>query len=133
LYITPHLTNAFNLQHIFAFPRLSVVPGFANKAFVPFTNAFHATPPGSTSVVHGAASQILANKVVLQSGESIPYEYLVLATGTGFPPLRSRTKAEGVAYSKALQERVKDSSTVVVIGGGASGVRMLSLLRDSFS
>jgi NADH dehydrogenase FAD-containing subunit len=103
---------------------MSVVPGFAHKAFIPYTNAFHASPPNSASVVHGVASEILPDKVVLANGESIPYEYLVIATGTGFPPLQPRFKAEAVEfYAKSLQERVKESSNICVIGGGASGVR----------
>ncbi|KAJ7180259.1 FAD/NAD-P-binding domain-containing protein [Mycena crocata] len=121
-----------HFEHIFAFPRLSVVPGFSNKAFIPYTNAFHAAPPGSTSLVHGAASQVLPDKVVLQSGESIPYEYLVMATGTGFVPTRPRTKAEGVAYANALQERVKESSNIVVIGGGASGVQLATDAKEYY-
>ncbi|KAJ7498764.1 FAD/NAD-P-binding domain-containing protein [Mycena latifolia] len=131
--VAPEVRNTHNtvlveanshFEHIFAFPRLSVIPDVAHKAFVPFTNAFHATPPGSTSVVHGIASEILPDKVVLQSGETIPYEYLVMATGTGFIPMRSRTKAEGAAFGKAVQERIKESANVVVIGGGASGVQL---------
>jgi hypothetical protein len=114
-------------QHIFAFPRLGVIPINPNKAFVPYDNAFHAAPPGSTSLVRGVASQILSDKVVLQSGESVPYEYLVMATGTGFPPLRSRTKVDGIEFSKALQARVKESDRIVVVGGGAYGVRTLAI------
>ncbi|KAJ6628777.1 FAD/NAD-P-binding domain-containing protein [Mycena sp. CBHHK59/15] len=121
-----------HFEHIFAFPRISAVPGFAHKAFIPYTNAFHASPPGSTSVVHGVASQILPEKVVLASGESVPYEYLVMATGTGFLPLLSRTKVEGVAFAKALQERVKESSNIVVIGGGASGVQLVTDAKEFY-
>ncbi|KAJ7781085.1 FAD/NAD-P-binding domain-containing protein [Mycena metata] len=121
-----------HFEHIFAFPRFSVVPSPSEKAFIPYTNAFHAAPPGSTSVVHAAVSQILPDKVVLQSGESIPYEFLVFATGTGFLPLRSRTKAEGVAYATALQERVKQAERVVIIGGGASGVQMATDAKEFY-
>ncbi|KAJ7507969.1 FAD/NAD-P-binding domain-containing protein [Mycena galericulata] len=121
-----------HFEHIFAFPRISVIPGFSNKAFVPYSNAFHATPPGSTSVVHGAAAQILPDKVVLQSGESIPYEYLVMATGTGLLPVKSRTKAEGVAFANALQDRVKESTNIAVVGGGASGVQLATDAKEFY-
>ncbi|KAJ7094620.1 FAD/NAD-P-binding domain-containing protein [Mycena belliarum] len=121
-----------HFEHIFAFPRHSVIPGVSHKAFVPFTNAFHATPPGSTSVIHGVVSQILPHQVVLQDGNSLPYEYLVMATGTGFLPTRSRTKAEGVAFGTAVQERVKESVNVVIIGGGASGVQLATDAKEFF-
>ncbi|KAJ7929931.1 FAD/NAD-P-binding domain-containing protein [Mycena leptocephala] len=119
-----------HFEHIFAFPRLGVIPINPNKAFVPYDNAFHAAPPGSTSLVRGVASQILSDKVVLQSGESVPYEYLVMATGTGFPPLRSRTKVDGIEFSKALQARVKESDRIVVVGGGAYGVQLATDAKE---
>ncbi|KAJ7634462.1 FAD/NAD-P-binding domain-containing protein [Roridomyces roridus] len=121
-----------HFEHIFAFPRLSVIPGFTNKAFIPYTNAFHANPPGSTSVVHGVASEILVDKVVLKSGEQVPYEYLVLATGTGLLPLKSRTKTEAVAYGNTLQARVKESHSILVVGGGASGVQMVTDAKEYY-
>ncbi|KAJ7684026.1 FAD/NAD-P-binding domain-containing protein [Mycena rosella] len=113
-----------HFEHIFAFPRLTVIPGAAHKPFVPFTNAFHAAPPGSTSIINGTASQVLPDKVVLQSGESIPYEYLVMATGTGFLPL--------LVLGKAIQERVKDSANLVVVGGGASGVQLATDAKEFY-
>ncbi|KAJ7129512.1 FAD/NAD-P-binding domain-containing protein [Mycena epipterygia] len=126
------IEKSSHFEHIFAAPRLSVVPGLSHKAFVPYKNAFHAAPPGSTSVVHGAASQVLPDKVVLQSGESISYEYLVMATGTGFLPLRSRNKVEGVDFRKSLQQRVQESSNIVVIGGGASGVQLVTDAKEFY-
>ncbi|KAJ7129513.1 hypothetical protein C8R44DRAFT_732434 [Mycena epipterygia] len=130
--VKPNIVVVGGSYHVFAFPRLSVIPGLAHKPFVPYTNAFHASPSGSTAVVHGAASQILPDKVVLQSGESIPYEYLVMATGTGFLPLRSRTEAEGVALGQALQARVQESPNVVVIGGGAAGVQLATDAKEFY-
>ncbi|KAK0449036.1 FAD/NAD-P-binding domain-containing protein [Desarmillaria tabescens] len=38
--------------------------------------AFHASPPGSTSVIHAIAEKILPGKVILDNGQSISYEYL---------------------------------------------------------
>lgn len=112
-------------QHLFAFPRMSVIPGFEHKAFIPYTNAFSVCPPGSTSVIIGAVSTILPDKVVLErTGSEIPYEYLVLATGTGAAgPLVHQTKAEGIKYYRSLQQQVERANDIVVIGGGASGVR----------
>ncbi|KAJ7068420.1 FAD/NAD-P-binding domain-containing protein [Mycena amicta] len=120
-----------HFEHVFAFPRASVISGFAHKAFVPYTNAFHAAPPGSVSVVRGVVSKIL-DQVVLESGEKIPYEYLVFATGTGLFPVRSRNKAEEVDVFSAIQERVKQSENVVVIGGGASGVQMVTDAKEFY-
>ncbi|KAJ7368460.1 FAD/NAD-P-binding domain-containing protein [Mycena albidolilacea] len=121
-----------HFHHLFAFPRFAAVPLPPNKTLIPYTNAFHAAPPGSTSIVHGIAAQVLPDKVVLQSGEAIPYEYLVLATGTGFVPVSSRTKTESVAIGKAIQERVRESERVVVVGGGAYGVQLATDAKEHY-
>ncbi|KAJ7466955.1 FAD/NAD-P-binding domain-containing protein [Mycena latifolia] len=113
-----------HMQHLFAFPRISVVPGFEHKAFVPFTNAYHETPPHSTSIVQGVVSAVLPDKVVLASGEVIPYEYLIMATGTGKPPLQLTTKVESVNVTRQLQERMKQAQNIVIAGGGAFGIQL---------
>lgn len=80
------------LQNIFAFPRLHAVSGFERKAFVPYTSEYfkeaHAflpslQGPNCTQIINGLVTSILPDKVVLENGKTIPYEYLVLATGTG--------------------------------------------------
>ncbi|CAK5275404.1 unnamed protein product [Mycena citricolor] len=121
-----------HFEHLFAFPRISIVPGFAHKAYIPYTSAFHASPSGSTSVVHGVVAQVLPDRVVLDSGDSIPYEYLVIATGTGLYPARAHNKAEEVEFQEALQRRVKDASEVVVIGGGASGIQTATDAKEFY-
>jgi NADH dehydrogenase FAD-containing subunit len=115
--------NLLLLEHLFAFPRISVVPGFEQKAFVPYTNAFHAAPPYSTSVVQGIVEAVLPDRVMLADGESIPYEYLIMATGTGKQPLELTTKVRGMREKRALQDRMRKAQNIVVVGGGAYGVR----------
>ncbi|KAJ7122015.1 FAD/NAD-P-binding domain-containing protein [Mycena crocata] len=113
-----------HMQHIFAFPRINAVPGFEHKAFVPWTDAYHETPRHSTSIVQGVATAVLPDKVVLASGEVIPYEYLIMATGTGKPPLRTTTKVESVNLMRQIQDRVKQSQNIVIVGGGAFGIQL---------
>ncbi|KAJ6515737.1 FAD/NAD-P-binding domain-containing protein [Mycena sanguinolenta] len=120
-----------HFHHLFAFPRFAAIPVPPNRALVPYTQAFHAAPPGSTSIVHGIASQILPNKVVLQNGE-IPYEYLVMATGTGIMPLSSSSKVDYVALTQELQARVKESDRIVVVGGGAYGVQLATDAKEFY-
>ncbi|KAK0190094.1 FAD/NAD-P-binding domain-containing protein [Armillaria mellea] len=122
-----------HFQHLFAYPRIGVVSGFEYKAFIPFTNAFHASPAGSTSMVRATAQKILPNEVVLDNGTSIPYEYLVFVAGTGRP-------GAPVAYEKStetkriqvIQEKVKGASNIVVIGGGAYGVQVAFDIKEQY-
>nr|GAT52073.1 FAD/NAD(P)-binding domain-containing protein [Mycena chlorophos] len=113
-----------HIHHIFAFPRISVVPGFEHKAFIPLTNAFHAAPRDSVSVIQGIVENILSDCVVLDDGQSIPYDYLVVATGTGRPPLALTSKPDETNSKKGLQQRLRQSEEVVVVGGGGYGLQL---------
>ncbi|KAF7316603.1 FAD/NAD(P)-binding domain-containing protein [Mycena chlorophos] len=113
-----------HIHHIFAFPRISVVPGFEQKAFIPLTNAFHAAPRDSVSVIQGIVENILSDCVVLDDGQSIPYDYLVVATGTGRPPLALTSKPDETNSKKALQQRLRQSEEVVIVGGGGYGLQL---------
>ncbi|KAK7033393.1 FAD/NAD(P)-binding domain-containing protein [Favolaschia claudopus] len=131
--LAPHVHRTHNvvlieknshMQHLFMFPRISVVAGFTEKAFIPYTNAFHGAPPYSTSIVQGVVSAVLPDRVVLESGRSICYDYLVMATGTGALPLELTTKQENVTSKLTLQERIRIARDVVVVGGGAYGIQL---------
>ncbi|KAF7305705.1 FAD/NAD(P)-binding domain-containing protein [Mycena chlorophos] len=111
--------------------KITTVPGFAQKAFVPYTNAFHEpqTPRDSVEVVHGVVERVLPGRVVLSAGEEIEYEFLVMATGTGHPErsdggLEMTEKLSSVRRYEALERRMKDARDVVVVGGGAWGIQL---------
>ncbi|PWN51981.1 FAD/NAD(P)-binding domain-containing protein [Violaceomyces palustris] len=56
---------------------------------------------------------------------TIPYSHLIYALGSHLPdPLRTeaRTKREGISWMREIQERVKASNEIVLVGGGALGV-----------
>lgn len=120
-----------HFQHLFAFPRFAVVPGYEHKAFIPYSNAFSdSTPPDSTSIVQGKAVELLKDRVVVETGkgekEEIEYEYLVLATGTKLTPpgtLHTEGKVDGIKYFQDHQAAMKKAEKIVIIGGGAVGIR----------
>jgi NADPH-dependent 2,4-dienoyl-CoA reductase/sulfur reductase-like enzyme len=65
----------------------------------------------------------------LSSGEEIPYEFLVVATGAGaIDMLPSRVdadkKEEGIAKLKEIQAKIRQANRIVVVGGGAAGVEL---------
>lgn len=68
-----------------------------------------------------------AKRVVLENGESIPYDHLVLATGAKARKLLGQNGAP-VAYSirdlddaRELRDRISSGGPVVVVGGGFVG------------
>ncbi|KZT30134.1 FAD/NAD(P)-binding domain-containing protein [Neolentinus lepideus HHB14362 ss-1] len=124
-------------QHLFAFPRFAVLPGYEHLAFIPYSNAFHACPPGSSSLIRGLVSVVSPGKVeyteVLSSSQekkSLDYDYLVVATGTYMPPIAG--KKEGIEGMKVRQEAVRKAQRVVVVGGGAVGVQTATDIKDIY-
>ncbi|KAF2966581.1 hypothetical protein GQX73_g6958 [Xylaria multiplex] len=130
LLIEPHS----HFHYLFAFPRFSIVPTYEHKAFIPFSGVFAAVPsPERHHVVRARVSALHKDRVVLdrewQGVHEIPYDYLVLATGTNLRApgtMKDEEKALSVKYLQNYQQRLKNSSSVAVIGGGAVGVQKIS-------
>ncbi|TFY82156.1 hypothetical protein EWM64_g1851 [Hericium alpestre] len=124
-----------HFNNLFAFPRYAVVPKHEHRAFLPYTTMFAHLLPGAVSVHRGRVTEIQADRVVLEGEESIPYEYLVIATGTRLTPPGSMitdTKPEGIAYFQAHQQAVEKAQKIVIIGGGANGVQLATDIKDFY-
>ncbi|KAK4183884.1 hypothetical protein QBC35DRAFT_507079 [Podospora australis] len=126
----------FNFTWVF--PRFSVVEGHEHKAFIPYKSDYFAMgPKGMVRWVGDRVTNVKKEVVVLRSGEEIPYEYLIVATGStvadGLPSRANvETKEEAVELLQAMQERIKKASHVVVAGGGAAGVELATDAKDLY-
>ncbi|SJX60881.1 uncharacterized protein SRS1_12107 [Sporisorium reilianum f. sp. reilianum] len=83
------------------------------------------TPTSSSSSHH---LSLFSNKKSLWAIDSvqIPYSHLVYALGSHLPdPLRTeaRFKQDGTHWMREIQERVRASNEIVLVGGGALGVQ----------
>lgn len=113
-------------------PRFSVVPGHAHKAFIPYGPYLDSAPAGSYQWIQGTVQTIIPEKdgsgtVELASGESVHYEYLVIATGAsaGLPSrVPALDKQEGMEMLRVEQETLRDATDVVIVGGGSVGVEL---------
>lgn len=112
-------------HHNMASLRAAVVPGFSNKTFIPYEPTF------GENFKQGKVEDInLENKnVTLNSGESINYTELVLATGSSGPFPGKCDHSDGNS-SKLMQLyedfalEVKEAKNIVLVGGGAVGVEL---------
>lgn len=124
-----------HIQNVFNFPRFSVVPGHDAKAFVPYSNIVRRAPAGIFGQVRGTARSITNKEVLLESGETVPYDYLTFATGCWQPfpaRLKSTEKTAGRAELRSFQKRVAGAKTIALIGGGAVGVEMAADIKSYF-
>ncbi|CAK7241718.1 MAG: hypothetical protein STHCBS139747_003187 [Sporothrix thermara] len=128
----------------FALPRFSVVPGHEKTAFMAYAKLLaKAAQRGIARVVQGEAVSVVSatddnnnhkeKHVLLASGETVPYDILVVATGSAQRPpaklLGAAHKATACAELRTLQDRIRRARTVAVVGGGAVGVELATDIK----
>jgi NADH dehydrogenase FAD-containing subunit len=111
-------------------PRFCVAKGHAHKAFIPYGGNIEGVPEGAVRWIQDKVVAVTKDSVQLKnSDEHIPYEYLIVATGSGVKDgLPSRVheteKAEGVKRVQEMQQSIEKANRLVVVGGGAAGVEV---------
>ncbi|XP_073338709.1 ferroptosis suppressor protein 1 [Pagrus major] len=124
------LRDAFH--HNVAALRASVLPGFAKRTFIPYAETF------GDSFVQGRVERVdtARQMVVLQGGREIQYSHLILCTGTdGAFPGKFNTVA---SYQTAVQkyedfvQQVQAADSVLVVGGGSTGVEMAAEIKTEY-
>ncbi|KAI1144888.1 hypothetical protein F4825DRAFT_458074 [Nemania diffusa] len=119
-----------HFQFSWVLPRLCVVEGHEHKAFIPYGGTVHDNPVGVLRWVKDRVVDITEKNVQLkESGELIPYDILVIATGSGVEKglpsrVNATNKRQGMELMQAMQQSIKTANTVVVVGGGAAGVEV---------
>ncbi|KAL4783571.1 hypothetical protein BJX76DRAFT_368320 [Aspergillus varians] len=124
-----------HLNYVFAFPRFSVLPGFEQRAFIPYDGVEQAAPRGLLKRIQGRVVSIEDGAVRLESGERVEYNYLVIATGsTRSVPgqLVATERADACDELRAVQALIKDSRKIAVVGAGAVGVELAADIRDFY-
>ncbi|QRV84866.1 apoptosis-inducing factor A [Ceratobasidium sp. AG-Ba] len=87
--------------------------------------------PTKVRVVRSTAKSISSSEVTTESGESIPYEHLVLATGsiwTG-PMDLPDTRVAALKHLRAFKQELKAAKHILIIGGGTSGLEYAGEIR----
>ncbi|KAB8070096.1 hypothetical protein BDV29DRAFT_198180 [Aspergillus leporis] len=136
LLIEPHS----HFHHLFTFPRFAIVPGQEHKAFIPYSGVFPFTStPVRHSVIQARALSVQPHHVKLdrewQGTSQIPFDYLVVATGTRLVQpagMRHDDKLSSVAYLQNHQNDVKKAKSILIAGGGAVGVQMATDLKEFY-
>jgi apoptosis-inducing factor 2 len=104
--------------------RMVVTPegSLEDTALIPYDKLY--TEGNAGRVVHGQVTQILDGSLVLDSGESIKYHCLVLATGGRWegPLAFPDSDAEVREHIRAWRAKFAAAKSVVLVGGGAVGV-----------
>ncbi|CAK7262659.1 hypothetical protein SEPCBS119000_000082 [Sporothrix epigloea] len=119
----------------FAMPRFSVVPGHEKTAFMAYARIMaKGMQRGIARFIRGEVVSVTADKhVQLASGDTVPYDILVVATGSAQRPpaklLGSTHKDTACAELRTLQDRIRRARTVAVVGGGAVGIELVTDIK----
>lgn len=124
-----------HLNYTFTFPRFSVLPGHEHKSFIPYDGLAGSAPPRILTRIQDRAVGITKTHVRLASGEEINYTYLAIATGSSQPLPAQVLATERRAACRELrgvQDLIKTSANIAIVGGGAVGVEMASDIKDFY-
>ncbi|GAQ52607.1 NAD(P)/FAD-dependent oxidoreductase [Streptomyces acidiscabies] len=115
--------------HRIASLRAGVDPEWTSTPFIPYDRLLT-----HGRIVVGKALRIDtdARNVVLATGERIPYDVLVVATGADYPEPARFTGTTVEEASKAFvghQQKIAGAGHVLIVGGGPSGVELAAEIR----
>ena len=92
LHPEPHSKDYFDFK--IATPRAFIEPSFADKFIIP-----HSEYLKKAKVVVGVAKALKDNEVELEDGTTVPFDYLILATGSKInPAFNHPTKDDRVKF-----------------------------------
>jgi NADH dehydrogenase FAD-containing subunit len=131
--ILVEMNSHFN--YAFAFPRNAVFSGREHHTFVSYENLTKGAPEGIFRQYCDEVTDVTESHVNTASGTSLPYEYLIVATGAAQPPparLLSRNKQDGIQEFRGYQQRIGKADRVAVIGGGAVGIELVTEIREKY-
>ncbi|KAI7767482.1 hypothetical protein LZL87_010810 [Fusarium oxysporum] len=124
-----------HFNYAFSFPRNSVLSGREHNAFITYDNIAAGAPDGIFQRVCDEASDITETHVHTVGGVSLPYDYLVIATGAAQPPparLNARIKEDAIEELRGFQQRVAKADKIAVIGAGAVGVELSTEIKEEY-
>ncbi|XP_073126517.1 uncharacterized protein [Henckelia pumila] len=113
------------LEIPWAILRAMVEPSFAERILIN-----HSDYLPKARVVTSAAAGITGTHVLTAQGHSIGYDYLVIATGHAHTG--DFTKAERLRYFQAEQEKIKSANSILIVGGGPTGVELAAEISVDF-
>lgn len=115
--------------HRIASLRAGVDPEWTVTPFIPYDRLMR---NGRVAVGKAVRVDTTERQVVLASGEILPYDVVVIATGADYPePARftGTTVAEAAKSFAGHQRDIAAADHVLVVGGGPSGVELSAEIR----
>ena len=120
---------------IFNFPRFSVLGGQEKKAFIPYDNLGSNAPAGVYQLIKARVVKVNQQDVELDTGDLVPYAFLVFCTGSAQPSPAHLAADERSAACRELQDSqntIKKANNIAVIGAGAVGIEVATDIKSFY-
>ncbi|KAL1704895.1 hypothetical protein EV121DRAFT_204690 [Schizophyllum commune] len=151
-----------HLNHVYAFPRFAVVGGHEHQAFIRYDGMVPPDVSSRLLNLTAQAQSLSPHAVTLDRAfpeHGIPtpkldFEYAIYALGSTLPApvnlwgprldakmradpdmvetLQVGSKASGIAWLKAAQKVIRETRSVLVVGGGALGIQFATDIADVY-
>ncbi|OBT67914.1 hypothetical protein VE03_02499 [Pseudogymnoascus sp. 23342-1-I1] len=124
-----------HLNYTFTFPRFSVMSGHEHMSFIPYDGVAKNAPPGIFRRIQDRAVGLTKNQVLLASGDKIDYAFVAIATGSSQPlPIQvlATERNDACHELQGVQETIRASHNIAIVGGGAVGVELASDIKDFY-
>ncbi len=110
--------------------RAAVKSDWLPKLFIPYD---HLLQRGR--LVHGTVNDVTPKDVHLETGETFPFDYLVLATGSSYPfPAKMPFNDIAHAHELVIQvnERIREARSILLIGAGPVGIEFAGEIASTY-
>ncbi|XP_043691649.1 apoptosis-inducing factor homolog B-like [Telopea speciosissima] len=105
--------------------RSMVEPSFAKRSVIRHTDYFK-----NGRIITSHAINITDTEVLTADGLLVPYDYLVIATGHADSAPKART--EKLQQYEAEYQKIKSADSILIIGGGPTGVELAGEIAVDF-
>ncbi|KAJ3023551.1 Apoptosis-inducing factor 2 [Thoreauomyces humboldtii] len=125
------VTERDSFWHTVAGMRGIVLPGYAEKTYVPYDKALKSD---KSKVVQGTVVSLNRESATLADGQIIPFDYVVIATGSYNHSAKGQadSKAAGAAAGVLTSSSIEKATSVLVVGGGPSAVELCGEIKELY-
>ncbi|KAG6556313.1 hypothetical protein Mapa_002255 [Marchantia paleacea] len=116
------------LDIAYARMRAIVEPAMAERSLI-----LHSDYLKKAKILESTVESATDSEVTTASGERVPFDFLVVCTGTVFTsPPEKTTKAERLEEFNGLNRKLHEAESVLIIGGGPVGVELAGEIVTDF-
>ncbi|KAJ1899082.1 hypothetical protein LPJ66_002351 [Kickxella alabastrina] len=113
--------------------RSMVKPELIDLVWLPYDNIFRYP---HNRVIKGEVTAVYPNSVILKSGRKMDFDALLVSTGSNYPPPckydTTTSSIQGKAEMHIYAEIVRVADSILIIGGGPTGVGLAAEIATEF-